>query len=141
MDPKSGVASIITLTTLSKDIVQTCRRYVKDVRDAPIVLSRFCDELETLTVLFDHFLILQQTTSKVPSCQSGVLTEVLRRAHLLKDYECQLRKLEAKIKKVNLRIVGQRLRFPLLEPQILDGLNVVQRIRSILESAMLLDDR
>ena len=141
MDPIGGAASIMTLAALLKDIVQTCKKYVKDYRDAPIVLSRFCDELEFLTVLFDRFLVLQHTTQKLPSCQSGVLTEVLRRAHLLKDYECQLRKLEAKISKVNLRNVGRRLLFPLHEHQIMDGLNVVQRIRSILESALRLDDR
>ena len=141
MDPIGGAASIITLAALSKDIAQTCRKYVKDFRDAPVVLSRFCDELETLTVLFDHFLILQHTTQNVPSCRFGVLTEVLRRAHLLKDYECQLRKLQAKVSRVDLRNVGRRLLFPLHEHQILDGLNVVQRIRSILESALLLDDR
>lgn len=141
MDPISGAASIIALAALSKSIVQNCRGYVKAFRDAPVVLSRFCDELETLIVLFDHFVLLQFTTQNVESRPSGVLTEVLRRAHLLKDYECQLRNLEARINKVDLRRVGRRLLFPLHEQQILDGLNVVHRIRSILESALLLDDR
>ena len=141
MDPIGGAASIVTLAALSKGIIQTCRKYVKDFRDAPVVLSRFCDELETLTVLFDHFLILQQTTQNIPSCRSRALTEVLSRAYLLKDYECQLRKLETKINHFDLRSIGRRLLFPLHEHQILDGLNVIQRIRSVLESALLLDDR
>ena len=141
MDPVGGAASIITLAVLSKDIVQTCQRYFKDVRDAPIVLSRFCNELETLTVLLDHFLLLHHKTKDTSTGRSSVLTEVLRRAHLLKDYESQLKKLEIKVKKADLRNVRRRLLFPLQEHQILDGLNVVQRIRSILESAVLLDNR
>ena len=141
MDPVSGAASIITLAALSKGIIQTCRKYVKDFRDAPVVFSRFYNELETSSVLFDHFVILQHTTQNVPSCRSGALTEVLRHAHLLKDYEFQLKKLETVMNQIGLRNVRRRLLFPLHEHQILDGLDVVQRVRSVLESALLLDDR
>ena len=133
MDPVGGAASIITLAALSKDIVQSCKKYVKDFRDAPLVLSRFCNELETLTILFDRFLILQHTA------QSGVLAEVLRRTGSLEDYESQLGKLKARINRVDLRSIGRRLLFPLNEHHILDGLNVVQRIRAALESALILD--
>ena len=133
MDPIGGAASIVTLIALSKQIVQRCRKYIRDYRDAPIVLSRFCDELESLSILFDNF-------QNAPSSRSGVLTTVLSRTNLLQDYERQLRKLEVKINKVNLFNVGRRLLFPSYERYFLDGLNLVQRIQGILESALLLDE-
>ena len=136
MDPIGGAASIITLVALSKSIVQKCRKYAKDYRDAPAVLSRFCDEVEALTILFDQLLILQHSTQTEPSCQSSVLIEVLCRTNLLKDYEYQLKKLEVKIHECNVRNIRRRLLFLLHERQILDGLNVVQRIRSTLKSAL-----
>ena len=132
MDPLSATASIITLAALSNNIVQTCRKYVRDFRDAPVILSRLCHELETLSILFDNL-------QNVPSSQSGVLAKVLHRTNLLQDYECQLENLKAKISKIDVSNIRKRLVFPSHERQILDSLNTVQRIRTTLESALQLD--
>ena len=143
MDPVSGAASIITLAILAKDIAHTSRRCIQNFRNAPAILARFCDELEVLTVLFDQILAFHQTDrlQSRPSRHFGVLSEVLRRTDLLKDYERQLKILDNRLKRLDFRHVTRRLLFPLQERQILDGLNVVQRTQSLLESALRLDDR
>ena len=143
MDPVGATASIITLAILVKDISHVCKKYVQAIQDAPAILSRFRDEIEVLAILFDRLLVLQRTMQlqNVTSRQSRVLLELLRRTDLLTDYKRQLESLQLRLTRCELRNFKGRLLFPLKERQILDALNVVQRIQSILESALRLDDR
>ena len=102
---------------------------------------RLCDQLEVLTVLSEQFVALQHSTQTNTAFQSGALEQVLRRTQMLKGHEGQMRKLKGKIDKVEIRDPARSLRFTFQKQQILDDLEIVQKIRSNLESTLRLDDR
>ncbi|KAK5319135.1 hypothetical protein LTR93_007830 [Exophiala xenobiotica] len=141
MDPVSAVASIVTLAALVKDVLETCSKFRRDVRDCPQLLAQFCDEAQTLHILLQRYMSLQcPVTSSTKSNCPTVLQTVLCEVGILKSYTSQLEKLRTELARYDTKRIGSKLLFSLRKKQLEDALDVVHRLKSLLESALGLDN-
>ncbi len=142
MDPLSAIGAFIAVLQISGTVISHCYDYRKSVRSAPRDLARVLDEVSDLRNVMERLIRL--VDDDVAS-GGGYLPAVEQMACKNGPHErCQadLETIKARLESPlsEWKAFGKHLTWPLQEKDVLKSLETIRRTKSIIESALTIDN-
>jgi len=141
-DPLSMAASLITVVQISGQVISYCYDYRQGLKNASKDLLRVTAEVTSLRNVLESLVVLVDNERNISNNFLPMLTDVMLTNGLLDVCQRDLRSLIEKIEKPvsEWKALGRRLIWPLHEKEITRTLESVHRTRSVLETALMVDN-
>lgn len=153
MDPLSITASAIALIQLTTELIKGIRNYCKDVKNAPIEIAEFLDQLQLLGAVLERLKHISQKTEatflsqtsangNIQSLQKDSRLPLLQKMlegdgplaicyEEMLTFQKKLRKTQSRIKK--------SLKWPFEKDEIKDAVTRLRNLKSVLDTAIISD--
>jgi len=135
VDPLSGAASVIAVVQVSGEVWSLCWKYHSDAQDAKPDIDRLMGYVLTLRHLFQHV----QALAKGPGAAKLVASKGLLEGTALKlewEFKTLQKILEPGKKQGILRFFGRRLKWPLQKEDVENTVQLLERHKTTLVTAM-----
>lgn len=142
VEPLSLVASLIAVVQISGSVISCCYEYRKGVRNAPKDLLRVINEVTGLRNVVERLITLVDDEKKASHKYLTTLTDIASADGTLEICQHDLGSLRVKLETpVNeWKALGKRLTWPLQEKDATKILASVYRAKSLLETALMVDN-
>ena len=141
-EPLSLVASLIAVVQINGSVISCCYEYRKGVRNAPKELLRVTNEVAALRNLLERLVTLIDDEKVASQGYLTTLAGLVSAGGPLDLCQQDLESLRVKIEPpVNeWRSLGRRLTWPLQERDVTKTLASIHRVKSLLETALMVDN-
>ena len=141
-DPLSLVASLIAVVQISGSVISCCYEYRKGVKNAPKDLLRVTNEVAGLRNVVERLVTLIDDEKMASHKYLSTLADIVSADGPLELCQQDLRSLKIKLEPpINeCKALGRRLTWPLHEKDITKIIASVYRTKSLLETALMIDN-
>lgn len=141
-EPLSLVASLIAVVQISGSVISCCYEYRKGVRNAPKDLLRVINEVTGLRNVVERLVTLIDEEKMTSHKYLSTLSDIASADGPLEFCQRDLGSLKVKLETpVNeWKALGKRLMWPLQEKDVTKILASVYRVKSLLETALMVDN-
>lgn len=141
-EPLSLVASFIAVVQISGSVISCCYEYRKSVKNAPKDLLRVTNEVAALRNVVERLVTLLDDEKVASHNYLTTLAGLVSAGGPLELCQRDLESLRVKIEPpVNeWRALGRRLTWPLQEKDVTKTLGSIIRAKSLLETALMVDN-
>jgi|HubBroStandDraft_4_1064222.scaffolds.fasta_scaffold371124_1 hypothetical protein len=142
MDPLSTLASLIAIAQISGTIISYCYDYRKGIKSAPWDLSRVLNEVTGLRDVVERLMKLVDDNEMAKRGYFSTLEQMTGENGPFSQCQVELEHLKAQLETpINgWKKLGRRLIWPLQEKSVMKSLETIRHIKSIIESALLVDN-
>ena len=141
-EPLSLVASLIAVVQISGSVISCCYEYRKGVKNAPKNLLMVTSEVAGLRNVVERLITLMDDKKMANYTYLSTLAEIVTADGPLEYCRHNLESLQIELElPVNeCKALGRRLTWPLQERDITKTLASIYRLKSLLETALLVDN-
>lgn len=141
-EPLSLVASLITVLQISGSVILCCYEYRKSVKSASKSLLRVISEVTSLRDVVERLIALVDDEKMANHSYLSTLTKIMSTGGSLDVCQHDLERLRVKLEKpVNeWKALRRRLTWPLQEKEVAKTLGSVYQTKSVLETALMVDN-
>lgn len=142
MDPLSVVGALIAVLQLSGTIISHCYDYRKSLRSAPRDLARMLEEVSDLRNVLERLVRLIDDDVASGRGYLPSVGEMTRKNGPLERCQSDLESINASLESPlsEWKAFGKRLAWPLQEKDLLKSLETIKRTKSLIESALTIDN-
>ena len=141
-DPLSLIASLIAVVQISGSVISCCYEYRKGVKNAPKGLLKVTNEVAGLRNIVERLVALVDDENMASHKHLSTIAGLVSTGGPLESCQLDLGSLKGKLEPpINeWKALGRRLAWPLQEKDITQTLASIYRTKSLLETALLVDN-
>ena len=142
MDPLSTISALIAVVQISGTVISYCYDYRKSVRSAPRDLARVLDEVSDLRNVMERLIRLVDDDVASGGRYLPAVEQMTRKNGPLERCQADLETIKARLESPlsAWKAFGKHLTWPLQEKDVLKSLETITRTKSIIESALAIDN-
>ena len=141
-DPLSLIASLIAVIQISGSVISCCYEYRKGVKKAPKDLLKVTNEVAGLRNIVERLVALIDDEKMASHKYLSTIAGLVSVGGPLESCQLDLESLKGKLEPPmnEWKALGRRLAWPMQEKEITQTLASVYRTKSLLETALLVDN-
>lgn len=142
MDPLSVVGAFIAVLQISGTIISHCYDYRKSLKSAPRDLARVLDEVSDLRNVLERLVRLIDDEVASGRGYLPSVEQMTRKNGPLERCQSDLESINASLESPlsEWKAFRKRLAWPLQEKDLLKSLETIKRTKSLIESALMIDN-
>ncbi len=142
MDPLSVLGAFIAVVQISGTIISHCYDYRKSVRSAPRDLTRILNEVSDLRNVLERLIRLVDEDVASGRGYLSAVEQMTLKSGPLERCQSDLESIESRLQRPlsKWKALGKQLTWPLEEKEVLKSLETIRRTKSLIESALTIDN-